>query len=290
MTGRAYVIHRPGRTPGIVDDTGHAAAGFGSISSTVESDIGVRRMAAIEPQSPAARRLRAPSWLDVRLVIGVLMVLVAILVGARVVASSDKSIKVWAVAHDVAPGTRLTDDDLRPERVRLFGDSARYLSVQTSPLGRTVNRDLRAGDLLPGAALVAAPATAVLPLSVDLDDTPPGLAHGDRIDVYVIPGASDRSGPTQLVLGNAVVQSVSGGSDGLASENSKVQITVTLDPRQEDGVVKHIAAGTLYVVQRIGQGSTGTGPGHDTAAPGPSATAPADSPSANASPTATPSR
>ncbi len=244
-------------------------------------------MAAIEPQSPAARRLRAPSWLDVRLVIGVLMVLVAVLVGARVVASSDKSIKVWALAHDVATGTRLADDDLRPERIRLFGDSARYLSVQTSPLGRTVNRDLRAGDLLPGAALVSAPATAVLPLSVDRDDTPPGLAHGDRIDVYVIPSASDRSGRTQLVLANAVVQSVSGGGDGLASDNSKVQITVTVDPRQEDGIVKRIAAGTLYVVQRIGSQAPGSGAGNDAAATGPSGT---PSASSTVSPTATPTR
>jgi hypothetical protein len=247
-------------------------------------------MAAIEPQSPAARRLRAPSWLDLRLVIGVLMVLVAVLVGARVVASSDKSIKVWALAHDVATGTRLTDGDLRPERIRLFGDSARYLSVQTSPLGRTVNRDLRAGDLLPGAALTAAPATAVLPLSVDLDDTPPGLAHGDRIDVYVIPGASDRDGPTQLVLGNAVVQSVSGGDSGLASDNSKVQITVTVDPAQEDAVVKRIAAGTLYVAQRVGKPTSGSG--DNAAAPGPSTTpvSPSSRSVTPSSPSVTPTR
>jgi hypothetical protein len=210
----------------------------------------------VEPQSPVARRLRPPSWLDIRLVIGVLMVLVAVLVGARVVASSDKSTRVWALARDVSDGTRLADGDLRQERIRLFGDSKRYLSTTTSPIGRTVNRDLRGGDLLPGAALVDSSAGVVLPLSVAVDDAPPALGHGDRIDVYVIPGAADQNGSTQQVLAGAVVQSVSGlGGGGLASDNSKARITVTIPPAQEDQVVKRLAAGTLYVVQRVGPGS-----------------------------------
>jgi len=36
-----------------------------------------------EPPAPTVARLHPPSWLDLRLVIGVLMVLVAVLVGAR---------------------------------------------------------------------------------------------------------------------------------------------------------------------------------------------------------------
>lgn len=211
-------------------------------------------MAATELPSPAARRLRPPSWLDLRLVIGVLMVLVAVLVGARVVAASDKSTEVWSLAHDVSAGTRLTAADLAEAKVRLFGNANRYLSADTAPVGRVVNRDLGEGDLLPASALAADPTGVRLPLAVDQDNTPPGLSHGDRIDVYVIPPASS-SGErkTQLVLSDAVVQSVSGlGGGGLAADNSKAQITVQISDGDENDVVARLNAGDLYVVQRVG--------------------------------------
>jgi SAF domain-containing protein len=211
-------------------------------------------MAATETQSPAARRLRPPSWLDLRLVIGVLMVLVAVLVGARVVASSDKSTKVWSLAHDVSAGTKLTGSDLSEAKVRLFGSSDRYLSADTAPVGRVVNRDLGRGDLLPASALAPDPTGVRLPLAVDQDNTPPGLSHGDRIDVYVIPPASSSGEKqTQLVLSDAVVQSVSGlGGGGLAADNSKAQITVQIPDSDESDVVARLNTGDLYIVQRVG--------------------------------------
>lgn len=211
-------------------------------------------MTATEPQSPPARRLRPPSWLDLRLVIGVLMVLVAVLVGARVVAASDKSTRVWSLAQHVSAGTRLTGSDLVAAKVRLFGSADRYLSVDTAPVGRVVNRDLDRGDLLPASALSADPAGVRLPLAVDQDNTPPGLHHGDRIDVYVIaPASSQAEKKTQLVLSDAVVQSVSGlGGGGLAADNSKAQITVQIPGDKESDVVARLSTGDLYVVQRVG--------------------------------------
>ena len=74
-------------------------------------------------QEGAARRLRTPSWLDLRLVLGLVLVLVAVVVGARVVAGADKSTTVWGMAHDVAAGTKLTGGDLRQVRVRLYDDA-----------------------------------------------------------------------------------------------------------------------------------------------------------------------
>jgi len=244
----------------------------------------VKEIAVTEPQSPTARRLHPPSWLDLRLVIGVLMVLVAVLVGARVVAGSDKSTKVWALARDVSSGTRLTTDDLQRDRVRLYDDSDRYLSTGTAPVGRVVNRDLKSGDLLPGAALSDEPTGVVIPLAVDVDNAPPGLTHGDRIDVYVIP-ASANGGTTQLVLSGAVVQSVSGlRGGGLAAANSKAQLTVQIPAAtgpDETDVVARLAAGSIYLVQRVGPG------GDAKIRPAPTNTAtPADA----GTPTATPTR
>lgn len=46
------------------------------------------------PTSPAARRLASPRWLDGRLVLGVLLVLASVLVGARLLSSADRSQQV----------------------------------------------------------------------------------------------------------------------------------------------------------------------------------------------------
>src|SRR3954468_16062952 len=68
---------------------------------------------------PTPRRVRPPRWLDLRLVLGVLLVLGSVLLGARVVSAADATVPVWAATGDLAPGTELTADDLVPVDVRL---------------------------------------------------------------------------------------------------------------------------------------------------------------------------
>ncbi len=43
------------------------------------------------PGSPKAGRLATPGWVDGRLVLGVLLVLVSVVVGARVLSAADRS-------------------------------------------------------------------------------------------------------------------------------------------------------------------------------------------------------
>ncbi len=55
---------------------------------------------------PTPRRVRPPRWLDLRLVLG------SVLLGARVVTAADATGPVWAATGDLAAGTELTADDL----------------------------------------------------------------------------------------------------------------------------------------------------------------------------------
>lgn len=241
-----------------------------------------------EPHSPAARRIRSPSWLDLRLVLGVLLVLVAVAVGARVVAGADRSTTVWGLSHDVASGTALTAADLRQVRVQLYSDAPRYLSTAISPAGQVLNRDLQGGDLLPRTALGPVPSGVVVPLPVDRGLLPPGLSHGDRIDVYVGPGSgADAAGTTRPVLQAATVQTVSTGQGGaLSGGTDKVQVTVRVHPDQEAPLVAAVAGGTLYVTQNVGTAAPVRALGHG---PSPRPT-PSPAPSPTPSPTATGSR
>jgi hypothetical protein len=229
----------------------HPVSGGGGTTGVLDSDVLGETVP--EPRSPAARRLRTPSWVNLRMLIGVLLVLVAVAVGARVVAGADKSVTIWGLSHDLAAGTALTAGDLRPVRVRLYADAPRYLSTAVSPAGQVTNRDLSGGDFLPRSALGPVPDGVLVPLPVDPSVLPPGLSRGDRIDVYAGPAsAGDPHGTTRPVLQGAPVQAVSGGRSGLSAGSDKVQLTVRVHRDQESALVAAVAGSTLYVTQHVG--------------------------------------
>src|SRR4051812_18242447 len=135
---------------------------------------------------PTPRRTRPPRWLDLRLVLGVLLVLGSVLLGARVVGAADATVPVWAVTGNLAAGTELSADDLRAVDVRL-GDAANaYLSTSTHPEGSTLSRAVRAGELLPRAALDPTTELVQLALPVQSGYVPPGLERGQVVDVYAV--------------------------------------------------------------------------------------------------------
>lgn len=142
------------------------------------------------PGSPPAARLATPGWLDTRLVLGVLLVLVSVVAGARLLSSADRTDLVWSAAEDMAPGAVLDADDLVPAEVRLDSTSGGYLDATSPPpVGFVVQRGLLAGELVPLRAL-ADPADAEyrqVTVNVGTGHAPPDLHAGDLVDVYVTP-------------------------------------------------------------------------------------------------------
>jgi hypothetical protein len=188
--------------------------------------------------SPSARRLRHPSWLDLRLLVGVLLVLVSVLLGAKVVATADRSVQVWALARDVSPGTTLAAADLRPARVRLFDSAEAYLRVVKSPAGRTVTRPMHAGELLPRSAVVATPPGAILSIPVQPGNAP-GLARGQLVDVW---STTKGCAPVQ-VLSRVAVQEVRGASGiALGASAGMNQVIIRVAPDDARRVVAALGA------------------------------------------------
>jgi hypothetical protein len=188
------------------------------------------------PASPKANRLATPGWLDARLVLGVLLVLVSVVVGARVLSSADRSQTVWAANRDLAPGAQLGDDDLVRMRVRLFGDDTkRYISGRgAGPVGYVLRRGVGAGELLPYNAL-SKPGDDTLfrlvTVPVARGHLPPNLAENSQVDVYVSPerkaGSAAPAGEIapRLVVRNVTVLQrprVSGFAGGGTTEESIV--------------------------------------------------------------------
>lgn len=221
-----------------------------SLGSDVVTDHAVRA-----PVSRASRASR-PGWRDPRLWIGIAVVTVSVLAGARLLSTSDQYDAVWVVAADHAAGDTLGPGDLTATRVR-FADAAdrdRYVSAD-----RPVSEDLRltravgAGELLAAAALGPAGAEEILtvPLSLSAQAVPPGLGPGDRVDVWVTD--PDRNGPAVRVLREVSVLAVASGRSELG-EGGDRQLVLALDAAAADGLGAALALVSRGDVTVVGLG------------------------------------
>ncbi|MCV2488626.1 SAF domain-containing protein [Geodermatophilus sp. YIM 151500] len=247
--------------------------------------------------------MRPPRWLDLRLVIGVLLVLGSVLVGARVVSAADATVPVWAAADDLAVGTVLTADDLVAVDVRLDAAAGGYLSAASRPDGRALARPVRAGELVPRSALDEPTSLVQLALPVQAGFVPPSLRRGQLVDVYAVAdptaGAAGAAGGVDLVVGGAPVQAVSGRTDGvLATPTTTVQVVLAVAADRVPDVLAAVGGRPLVVAvhesvdggagSRAGEpaGPAATGDGGATAYPGVlSGGAPTPTPSGAAPPT-----
>src|SRR3954454_22381826 len=169
---------------------------------------------------PTPRRVRPPQWLDLRLVLGLLLVLGSVLLGARVVSAADATVPVWAAAGDLAAGTVLTVDDLVAVDVRLDDAADAYLSTTTKPEGRTLSRAVSAGELLPRSMLIEADELVQLALPVQAGHVRRSLQRGQLVDVYAVadpvPGATAVAGGLHPpVVRPPPVQAISARGDGV---------------------------------------------------------------------------
>ncbi|WP_104524621.1 SAF domain-containing protein [Blastococcus atacamensis] len=203
---------------------------------------------------PTPRRVKAPTWLDLRLVLGVLLVLGSVLLGARVVSAADATVPVWSAAQDLAAGTELTAEDLVVVDVRLDDAAKAYLSGSARPEGSVLSRPVRAGELLPRTALEEPADLVQLALPVQAGYVPPGLRHGQLIDVYAIAdpaaGATGQGvGSVALVVGEAPVQATTGDSEGvLSTPSTTIQVVISVATDEVADVLAAIAGRPLVVV------------------------------------------
>lgn len=195
--------------------------------------------------SPAARRLAAPGWLDGRLVLGVLLVLVSVVVGARVLSSADRSSLVWAATRDLTVGSQLGEDDLTAVRVRLFDSGPEYLRAEgPPPVGYVVRRGIGTGELLPEQAL-SRPETDVdfrlVTVPVEPGHFPPTLQGDQRVDLWVTPeraaGAPAPTASAPATPAPSPAPAATPGADDLVLEGAQQvlsQVTVVTGPPRSD--------------------------------------------------------
>jgi len=211
-------------------------------------------------QPPVPRRIGRPRWLDIRVIGGVLLLVAAVVIGAKVIGASSRTSPVWVAAHDLAAGTVLRDGDLLRAQVNLGDRGSAYLDAAASPAGRVLNRPVHAGELLPAAAVGAVGDGRIVSIAVSPERMAPGVQHGSVIDLYLTSGGSAAGGSaatTRLLQAGITVQAVtepaSGGLSGATS--NRYLVALLLRPSQADALVRALPTGDPLVVLRTTDGT-----------------------------------
>lgn len=216
--------------------------------------------------SPPASRLRQPRWLDIRLLVGVSLVLVSIVLGTRVVAAATDSDLVWQAKAELAAGTPVGEDDLRAIEVRLpSGAIGSYLAASgPKPVGWVLTRPVGVHELLPRGALAPPDAAEtdwrVVTVPVLRFHYPGDLAKGQQVDVYLTVGGSvPASAPVEpvLVLRSATVARVDASSiGGLGGAGSGIGVELAVPAADATALVRAAQAGAIDLV-RVPSSSAG---------------------------------
>lgn len=208
--------------------------------------------------TPTARRLVKPSWKDARLIIGVLLVLLAVVVGAAAFSAADDRVGMWAAKEALTPGQEVRDSDFVRVDVQLGDASSGYLGAgERLPNGAVVDRELRAGELVPRSAVIDPTDMRVREVPVRVDPIYlSNLAVGSRVTVYVperqkkdpdAPAGTDEDVEYDVLVERATVSSLpksSGGVMGSGSGSSAVivvpesQVTDIISIDQKEAPIK----------------------------------------------------
>lgn len=246
--------------------------------------------------SPTPRRLRAPRWLNFRLIAGILLVLVSVIAGARIVTAADTSDMVWAAAADLAAGTVLATGDLRAVPVNLADAGQAYVLSSTDPVGRALSNPIRAGELLPRSVLAETSTLVDIALPIAAGFVPPSLQRGQLVDVYAIDATPTAAAPSvpdppdpetetptspaseivTVVVEAAVVQLIAGRSDGaLSIGSSTIQVVISVGAEQAPDVFAAIAGKELALAVRSSFSQPTEDTERPTGTPGPGPPTPA---------------
>jgi hypothetical protein len=188
-----------------------------------------------ELPKPTATRLSRPSWRDSRLVVGVVLVLLSMTVGAKAIAAADDTVPMYAASASLVPGQPVTQSDVRRVDVQLGADRSRYVAADHEIAPDTFAlRDVRPGELLPRSALGTRAGIDVKPVSVPVEGGGAAqLGAGSIVDVWVNArdgsSAAEKYGKPVKTLQAAPVArtpEANGGGLGAASGITAVQIMV----------------------------------------------------------------
>ena len=132
-----------------------------------------------------AKRLRIVRWRDLRLWVGLAIMVVAMFAGAFLLSRGEQTTTVWRASSDLSIGSVPM---ATPVTVALGEAQGQYLPA-SEPLTGQLRWPVAAGDLIPRGALGYSPLldARLVTLPVDPLHAPVHLATGDIVDIWSTP-------------------------------------------------------------------------------------------------------
>jgi len=205
---------------------------------------------------PPALRTQAPGWRDPRLWIGIALVAVSVVVGARVVGGADETVSMWALRTDKAPGDVIAQGDLVATRVRFAdaGDAERYFPAGAGlPATRYLVRGVGRGELLPRAGLgVSAQGLVQVSVALPGQMVPPTVRTGSRVDLWFSPRREGDAEKARRLVEDVVVVEAPAAEGQFSGATSDRQVVLSVPDRGDDvaDVLSASSSGQLMLVGR----------------------------------------
>lgn len=211
-------------------------------------------------------RIRTRSWpvprIDLRLLVGLLLVAIALAGGVALVAQLRETAPVVVAARTLPPGHVITRDDLTVSEARLEGPLA-GLAVGVADIGtvvgQTAGQTIHAGALVVrpdlGTGPVLAPGDVAITVAVEADAVYADLRRGDQVAVLETSEPGRPGSATRLLLDRATVYHVAldatrvGLGGGSAESGGRITNVTLVVPRTDAERVTHgLVAGRLTLV------------------------------------------
>lgn len=201
--------------------------------------------------APTTRRLRTARLGDLRLWLGIALVVVAMVVGASVMTAGSDTVLVMRASRDLSVGS--APIDLVPVAVNRAAAGDAYLPGEPGALDPSADsvlvRPVLAGELVPRSALGVPRPVPMRQVTVPVDPlhAPPGLRGGDLVDIWASPDANsaEPSLRPRTVVRDVTVVDVSPDALGVGGELAVVVAVA------EDAVADVVAASRGSVVDLV---------------------------------------
>lgn len=174
-------------------------------------------------------RLRRPRWRDPRLIVGIVLVVASVLMGALLVSRLSETTPVLIAKGPIAPGDPLDADTLTTVELRLGDQKELYVgSLDAVPEGAVASRAVQAGEMLPVSAVGQPEDVALRPVVIPVDaSVAESVVPGATVELWhTSPAPQDGgSGEARLLVEEAIVRRVDEGSS-LGMRSMSVEVLV----------------------------------------------------------------
>jgi hypothetical protein len=205
--------------------------------------------------TPSAYRLEPVSWVNLRSVLGLVLVFGAVFAGTLVLQRAQHLVPVYAATHDLPSGVPLANGDLSLVQVRLpAAELGRYLrpSAGHPVTGKILAAPLRQHMLVPADGLIPSleqGGMVEFAINIDHGDMLQGLRPGDHVQILGAYSDGLHKGAAEVLVESAEVVRILEESGGLAAGHRESGVQVRLPGDRTASVAAAIAGARVFVVK-----------------------------------------